>query len=394
MKMKKIIALLLSSLFCIFALASCSGDNNQSVSDQSSDQSDLSDTTSDNSEVENMPEYWGFNDYDTIENPGAPEEIQSYPTTVTKLSDAEYSISCETEAGKLTLTIARRPWGTYNLAKWYLVDKSNKTHMFVSGSTDLEYVHQVKTQKGTVVWSGGNHGNEALISLDFYNGETGEPIIFSGKTPVEVNKLHIIEKTKLLWIPDDNRDSIGDYDGVNVKEYTDADVYAELTRKYTIAGPQVKLNVDYLYVKDAYHSRNYSCMFPIEKRYGLWCEMYDINGELIKTIETKKVGLADYSGPHNSGNKATRALVYGYSEPKYQFDMRINTFKDTVNEFKNAKYRTAFWDMNTNSNKLYFSRFDEGQQVLHKAGKEVHTECIWLFKYNKDGKAPDSATAN
>ncbi len=385
--LKRFLLLSLAALMCISVFASCNSSSDESsLSDGSV--SDNSTDTSEKEEEEKMFPYWGFNDYETIENPGAPDEIKSYETLVEKNGADKYTFTCNTDAGKLTLTIERRPWGTYNLCKWFLTDKSGKTHMFVGGSTDLEYVHQVKTPKNTVVWSGGNHGNEALVSLEFYNAETGEKLDLD-KGKVTVNRLHIIEKTKLLWIPDDNRDSIGDYDGVNVKTYTDDDVYAELTRKYTITGPQIKLNVDYKYVKDTYHSRNYSCMFPIDKRYGLWCEMYSKDGKILKTIETLKVGAADYSGPHNQGNEATRAVVYGYTEPKYQFDMRINTFKDTVNEFKDANYKTSFWDMNTSSNKLYFTRFDEGQSVLHENGKEVHTECLWLFKYNPDGKLPD-----
>ncbi len=396
MKIKKLLILLLASSMCVSALASCS-DTSEAISKNESDtaSSEAPETseTSQPEEEETVFEYWGFNDYETIENPNAPAEIESYKTTVSKDSDTKYSFACDTDAGKLTLTIEQRPWGTFNLCKWYLVDKSGKTHTFVAGSTDLEYVHQVQTPEGKVVWSGGNHGNEAFVSIDFYNGETGEKLDLS-KGAVTVNKLHIIEKTKLLWFPDANKDSIGDYDGVNIKEYSENDVYAELTRKYTLAGPMVKLNVDYKYVKETYHARNYSCMFPIEKKYGLWCEMYDKSGKLLKTIETLKVGAADYSGPHNQGNEATRAIVYGFADPRYQFDMRINTFKDTVNEFKNANYKTSFWDMNTSSNKLYFTRFDEDQLILHEAGKEVHTECIWMFKYVEDGKAPDGSAVS
>lgn len=395
MKLKKVFLFSLAALMCAGSAAGCfrSADEGGKASSGAGTASQTSDISDKSEEEETVFEYWGFNGYETIDNPGAPEELTSYPTSITKENDSTYVITCDTEAGKLTLTLAKRPWGTFNLGRWYLTDKNGKHHEFVSGSTDMEYVHQVKTPEGTVVWSGGNHGNETLVSLEFYNGETGEKLDLS-KGTAKVNRLHIIEETKLLWFPDANRDSIGDYDGVTITEYTENDVYAELTRKYTVTGPQIKLNVDYLYVKDAYHARNYSCMFPINKKYGLWCEMYDKEGSLIKTIETLKVGAGDYSGPHNQGNEATRAVVYGYTNPEYQFDMRINTFKDTVNEFKDANYKTSFWDMNTSSNKLYFTRFDEGKSVLHNTGKEVHTECIWLFKYVEGATVPEDSAVH
>jgi hypothetical protein len=113
---------------------------------------------------------------------------------------------------------------------------------------------------------------------------------------------------------------------------------------------------------------------------------FDKDGNLIRTISTMPYGnttYPQYSGPHNSGNEATRAVVYSENSP-YIFDMRVNTYKDSVNEFKDASYKTSFWDMNYYYNKLYFSRFDEGQRVLHEEGKEVHTETIWLFKIKED----------
>ena len=60
-------------------------------------------------------------------------------------------------------------------------DKSGKTHTFAPGGTDFEYVHIPVTPKGTNVWSGGNHGNEAFISIDFYNAETGAKLDFTAE---------------------------------------------------------------------------------------------------------------------------------------------------------------------------------------------------------------------
>ncbi len=383
MSFKKVFTALICSLLALLMITACN-----ECEDCSQTESNPSQTSEESKEEPvKMPEYWGFNDYKTVDIAGAPEEIRSFPTTVTKVSDSKYSMQCETEAGTLTITLEERPWGCFNLWSWRLKDKDGKEHVFAVGATDFEYVHIPITPKGSGVWSGGNHGNEAFISLDLYDAESGEKIELATGESATVNSLHIIEKTKLLWFPDDNGDSIGDYNNKSMS-YTDDDVYAEMTRKYTFTGPQIKLNVDYKYVKDTQINRSYTCMMPINKKYGLWCDMYNEKGELVKHITTLKVGAADYSGPSNSGNSACRALVYGYVNPAYQFDVRVTTIEDSLDNYK-GDYKTAYWDMNTSDNKLYFTRFSNDVRRDLPAGTEFHTECIWLFKYVPDAVAPE-----
>ncbi len=335
--------------------------------------------------------YWGFDEYDTIDQPGAPEEITSYPTTITKVNNSTYTMTSVMEGvGTISISLIEETWGTFNLGNWKLTTTGGTTHTFVDASTDMEYVHQYYYDNSEVTWSGGNHGGEALESLKFYNGETGAEISLSVGQSATVNILHVIEKTNLLHFPDANNDSINDYTNKNTS-YTEDQIYAKLTRKYTFTGPQIKLNVDYLYTKDSYHARNYSCMFPVSKKYSYYCDMIDKDGALIKTIATRPYGdtsIRDYDGPQNPGNEATRAIVYSTDYPNYQFDMRVNTYKDSLNEFKDANYKTSYWDMNKGANKLYFTRFDEGKKTLHEKGKEVHTECIWLFRYVEEGRQP------
>lgn len=330
-------------------------------------------------------DYWGFNDYEDFENPGC-DELESYPTTVTKLGEDEYSFVSESDIGKTTITMKEMAWGTFNLWTWKLVDKNNTTHSFLPGGTDLEYVYRVaKKQGGGVVWSGGNHGNEALVSLEMYDGETGEKLDFSSRSSYTVNVLHIIEKTELLWCADTDGDGYG-FKNKNSDSYTSSDVYAKATRKYTVTGTQVRLNVDYEYLQDTYYGISYTCMFPIAKKYGLYADMFDKDGNLLNTVYTAEVGKADYSGPMNSGNNATRALIYGKNDSEYQFDIHINTPEASLENQKNS-FLTAFWDMNTTQNKLYFSKGDNTYSV-YKAGDECHTECVWSFKYDENGRTP------
>lgn len=377
MKVKKLFLFSLASLMCISSLSACN---------KSTDESSVASNTSLEVSVEESkepekvyPEYWGYSDYNITENVGAPEEITSYETKITRKPTAsawgyisEYLFECETDAGRLYTTFQETKWGTFNIGMYYLIDKNGKKHQLVEGYTDLEYVHIANG-----VWSGGNHGNEALMSLELYNGETGEKIELKNNESATVNVLHIIEKTKLLCLP--NPTSVRD----DISGYTENDVYAEVTRKYTVTGPQIKLNVDYKYVKDTNMSRSYNCMFPITKQYGLTCEMYNNKGELVNKIVTPKEN-SNYKGDNNENNKATRAVMYGYEDPRYQFDVRVNTVFDSLDNFR-GDYKTAFWDMST-SNKLYFTKFSNASVTPIKAGGEFHTECIWLFKFVPDAE--------
>jgi hypothetical protein len=68
--------------------------------------------------------------------------------------------------------------------------------------------------------------------------------------------------------------------------------------------------------------------------------------------------------------------------------VRVTTYEDSLNKC-NGDYKTAFWDMNTTDNKLYFTKFSNSAKKTLAAGTEFHTECIWLFKYVEDAATPD-----
>jgi hypothetical protein len=380
--MKKLLTFMLISALLFSVLTACGGQGGESSAEESLQESESSEV-SEESIPDPAPEYWGFNGYETAEQPNAPEEVTGCKMKFKRDTDTQYSLTFTTDAGDHTVTFYETLWGTYNLGAWRLKDEKNKMHIFVAGSTDLEYVYRVSGKpSGGWVWSGGNHGNETILSLEFYDGETEEKIELKKGESKEINLLHVIEKTNLLWTADSDGDGYG-FRYKDKDKFEASDVYAEVTRKYTFAGPMIKLNVDYKYVKDAYHYLSYTCMFPIDKKYGLYCDMIDKDGNKVKTVETLKVGKADYSGPMNSGNAATRALIYGYTDERYSFDVRVNTYADSL-ENQTNKFKTAFWDMNTSSNKLYFSKFDDSKASKIDAGTELHTECIWQFVFTED----------
>ncbi|MBQ3229596.1 MAG: hypothetical protein IJB49_01115, partial [Clostridia bacterium] len=82
MKVKKLFLFSLASLMCVSSLSAC----NKST-DESSVASDTSLEVSveESKEPEKVyPEYWGYSDYNITENVGAPEEITSYETKITR----------------------------------------------------------------------------------------------------------------------------------------------------------------------------------------------------------------------------------------------------------------------------------------------------------------------
>ena len=72
-------------------------------------------------------------------------------------------------------------------------------------------------------------------------------------------------------------------------------------------------------------------------------------------------------------------MIWGYGgREKYKFDVRVLTPATSCNNYDN-NFKVSFWDMNTTSNKLYFSKCDGRAQDVVKAGATIHTECMWTF---------------
>ena len=385
---KKLLALALSCLLCLTFLASCKNEDGggitvsrvtSDVSDENShkepseDKNDspqeqteeISEELSENSNEESNEESKEESKEELRDAPDVPPELTKSPMTVTKVNDSFYRIESELEnKDVLELTFTEKPWSTFNLGAWTLVDgKSGGRTSFVHGSTDWEYVYRAGETRASWDWSGGNHGKEQIVSLKFYDGITDREIKFRTGTPVKTENLVIVENTRLHW---------GDI----------SNSFADVTRKYTVVGTQIKLNVDYKYTKDCYNWLSYTCMFPIDKKYGLYCDMIDENGKVINTITTKKIGAGDYSGPMNDKNAAVRAYIYGYADDRYAFDVRVTTKETSTENFKND-FKTAFWDMNTTENKLYFSKYDKDIPTKVEAGTELSTECVWNFIMNE-----------
>ena len=182
---------------------------------------------------------------------------------------------------------------------------------------------------------------------------------------MQITNLKIVEETSLYW-------------GDAANGYSEDEHYADAVRTYTIVGPQISLAVDYKYVKDAYYyDASYTCMFPINKKYGLYCAFLD-GEELLHVAETFKVGDPSYNGKFHGNAASDRCIMWGYDGmEKYKFDVRVLTPETSTNNFNNTM-KVAFWDMNAGSNKLYFSKYGSTREKV-ATGTEIHTECMWTF---------------
>jgi len=296
-------------------------------------------------------------DTDAVKSQGV---IESFPMTFTKVSNILYKMECEAPDGnKLTLTFDKKDWGTWNIGTWNVIDKEGVSTYLAGGGTDWEYVYRAGKDSSGWVWSGGNHGNELLMDIKFYDGESGEELVLNTGEPVQINCLKIVENTKLHW---------GD---ANI-------TYCDVTRSYTIVGSQIRLDVSYDYTQDCYLWLSYTCMFPVDKKYGLYCSFISPENKLIDTVETLKVGAADYSGPFLGKKAANRCIIWGYVKPEYKFEIKVGTVADSCDNFKNA-HKTFYWDMNTTQNKLYFSKYNENSPTLVKSGTKFNTSSMWTF---------------
>lgn len=373
-----VILMLLVLFMCFTLFTACTDDDKGDGDTSGSAESDgiiSEDETNDDTEDESLditddisPDESPDNDISPDESPDISidndvSELISFPMTFEKVSESLYRMECVAPDGNtLRLTFNKKSWGTYNIGTWTVIDKDGRSVNLAGGGTDWEYVYRAGSSAGNTPFTGGNHENERLIDIKFYDDITGDELVLKGREPVNVKNLKIVETTQILF-------------------HETETPYCDVVRTYHVVGSQIRLDVDYKYIKDCYHNLSYTCMFPIDKKYGLYCAFVgtDESGEdiLIDTITTKKVRAADYSGPFLGKHPAYRCVIWGYEKPEYKFDVRVNTVTDSCDDFKNSD-KTFYWDMNTTQNKLYFSKYGS-PATLVKAGTTFKTGSMWTF---------------
>ena len=124
--MKKLLLSALVLMMCVGSFAAC-GNTTDESSLVESEVSEISEI----SEEESMyPEYWGNGEYNRTENVGAPEIIDSHEMIFKRVKESKYEITYQTDAGKMTVTLDEKLWGTYNVGMYKLVDNNGNTHVF------------------------------------------------------------------------------------------------------------------------------------------------------------------------------------------------------------------------------------------------------------------------
>lgn len=330
--------------------SSADADTSEPVPSDTSDTSDISEA-SDTSDITNESG-------DVSGESAYAEQKGGYKLKVKKLSATQYRFTSYIfDDRKVALTLDKRSWGTYILGSWTLATAGGNVNL-TGGSTDMEYVYRASDKStGGYVWSGGNHGNETLVSLEFYDGDTLLDLE-SGKE-YEVDALTVIQKTH-LHLGDPNT------------------YYAAVTRTYTITAEQIRLDCEYDHVRDVYLYLSYTCMMPIIKAYGTHADFYQ-NGKLVYQCETGETCENEYaSDTFYEGYAADCVVLYGNKNPRYKVQVRILTPETSTGNFENTR-KTMFWDMNKTHNKLYFSKYNENEPTLVSAGTKYTTSCAWLL---------------
>ncbi len=379
LKLKRRLCLFAAVLLCFALLASCEDDDgnvsgNASdgiISDESPDDSpdtspdDSPDVSPDESPDETLPDENGdetidITDDETIDiTDDDLNEMNAFPMTFTKMSDSLYRMECVAPDGNtLLLTFNKKDWGTYNIGSWTVVSE-DKTVTLAGGGTDWEYVFRSGETASGWVWSGGNHDNESLVSIDFYNGRNDKKLSLQNNAPVELENIKIVEKTKLHW---------GDAENT----------YCDVVRTYMVVGNRISLAVSYEYTKDCYHWLSYTCMFPVWKNYGRYITFFDADGSNLGKVTTQAANDPAFEGAFYRGYEATTCIITGDTNPEYKFMIKVDTVTDSLDDFKNDD-KTFYWDMNAAQNKLYYSKYNSAAPTLVEAGTKYDTYSTWVF---------------
>ena len=295
--------------------------------------------------------------YDIFEKYEDEPLLYDQDMTFTMTSSVLYTMSTAYNGLPYRLTFDKKDWGTWNIGTVYY-----NNNAIAGGGTDWEYVYRVDNGSGGVVFSGGNHGLEELQSFKIFNAETGIEQTLSAGQSFTAKGITIVEKTH-LYVSDPS------------------DYYAEVTRTYRIAGTKITLDVNTHYVKKTVHYLSYTCMFPVYKTYGRHSRIFDINGTYHDNYTTDGTVYPAYSDVFDDNNSSLRVVFWGDSQPTWKFDVRVYTPYDSVANFANSR-KTMLWDMNTVSDKLYFSKYEEStvaDDATVEPGTNYGTRSSWEF---------------
>lgn len=285
-----------------------------------------------------------------------------------KTSDVAYKLSFTYNGKPASLTFDKKKWGTWNIGTF-----TYDGNMIAGGGTDWEYVYRAsKTGTGGSAFSGGNHGNEALVSFEIFDSASGKKLDLATGQSVDTKGIKIVEKTKLLCLP--NPTSVRE----DISGYKEDDIYCNVTRTYYLTGNIISLDVDYNYIRDIYFQKSYTCMFPVMKTYGRNFTFYLNDGTTFSGKTTDGTVYPEYSNNYIKGYEAQKISFHGDSQPSWIFDVEFSTPLDSTDNFSNND-KVFIWDMNRGGDKLYVSKYDDIVYTLVEAGTNFGTSSSWTF---------------
>jgi len=274
--------------------------------------------------------------------------------------------------GRLLLTkLTEKPWGMYNLASQYLcLDgkiPSENRDVLISGATDWEYVLAAGETKAILNFSGGNHGNEKMLQIEFFD-DMGNNIELEENQFIKLNSLTVKEYTELYLN--------------NEKENT----FCNVVRNYFFEPSKITFTSDFSFTKDVYLGNTYVCMFPVSKKYGNHILFKEPNKEYVTPSYGETLTTKVYSNYYGL-LPTLSAEIWGDTAEDIHFIISIKDLE--MVDYFNNDLKVFYWDINKYENKLYFSKYDTKSPTLITVGTEWNNEAVWQLIVNNDSDDSD-----
>lgn len=283
-------------------------------------------------------------------------EAATADMTVRLRTDGEYEIEYMNEDWTLLkLTLDKKEWGVWNLGDWSFT-RDGVENLLVGGATDWEYVFRILNHESQMLeFTGGNHGSEALTGMKLYDGVTGEELNLSVGEERAVKRLVIEEDTTLL---------IGERAAIP---------YANVHRKYTVAGNIISLDTKMEFVRNVQMALSYTAMASVNKDFGIYCSFDDAAHAMANDR-------GSFSGEY-LGKAAAKVCTLSGNNPSATLTVGIFNFKDMTDNFQNEN-KTFLWDVSNDFTKLYFSKFSLGELTAVNAGEVWNLSAYWQANLN------------
>lgn len=250
------------------------------------------------------------------------------------------------------VTLNQKSWGVWNLDSWVYEDEGGAI-VLAGGGTDWEYVFRVSDNRAGLVFCGGNHGNEYLESLEFFDDTTnvslGELLL---SRSAEAPRIRAVEKTRL---------GFGAASG---------NAFALVTRTYTFSNQKIILETDIDFTRDVVLATSYTCMFPVNKTFGRFCSFDDVG-----LIVEAPLGESSPSGDYLGKVPTTSATLWG-DDNRFHFRVKIYDADVMTGEF-GSDLKTFLWSILPYQAKLYFTKYEQNTVSLVRGGESWRMMSSW-----------------